>query len=129
MTTDATSGAVVVEPPFVDPRGLGIGGVLTDIFGMPSTLDQPTQDLIAARNRIARLDEPSTEQVKTLDVINEKLRELGFMYEERDELYRQFLRRVDTAEFTTKDPRSPMELRQRDEAMQNVIQELLRERP
>lgn len=129
MTTDATSGAVVVEPPFVDPRGLGIGGVLTDIFGMPSTLDQPTQDLIAARNRIARLDEPSTEQVKTLDVINEKLRELGFMYEERDELYRQFLRRVDTAEFTTKDPRSPMELRQRDEAMQNVIQALLRERP
>lgn len=128
MTADLTSGIVVVQPPFVDPRGLGIGGVLTDIFGMPSTLDQPTQDLITARNRLARVEELSEKQTKTLNDINEKLQELGFVYEERDELYRQFLRKIDAAEFATSVPRSPEELRRRDEAMQEVIQHLLREK-
>ena len=128
ITTDSISGSVVVEPPFVDPRGLGIGGVLTDIFGMPSTLDKPTQDLITARNRLARLKKLSKRQTETLEAINEKLQELGFMYEERDELYRQFLRKVDAAEFGTSEPRSPEELRDRDEAMQEVIQHLLRDK-
>lgn len=126
ISTDAKSNAVVVEPPFIDPRGLGIGGVLTDIFGMPSTLDQPTQDLIAARNRLARLDEPTAEQLEALDAVNEKLRALGFMYEERDELYSKFLRRLDAAEFTATDPRSPAELRRREQMMSHVIDELLR---
>lgn len=126
ISMDAKSDTVGAEPPFVDPRGLGIGGVLTDIFGMASTLDQPTQDLIAARNSLARLDEPTEEQLETLDAVNEKLRELGFMYEERDELYRNFLRRLDAAEFTATDPRSPAELRRRELMMSRVIEELLR---
>lgn len=126
ISTDAKSNAIVVEPPFIDPRGLGIGGVLTDIFGMPSTLDQPTQDLIAARNRLARLDEPTAEQLEALDAVNEKLRALGFMYEERDELYRKFLRRLDATEFTATAPRSPAELQQRELMMSCVIEELLR---
>lgn len=129
MTTDRASKAIVVEQPFVDPRGLGIGGVLTDIFGLPSTLDKPTQNLIDARNRLARLDKLDAEQTKTLDAVNENLRELGFMYEERDELYRQFLRKVDNVEFGTNAPRSPEELRQRDEAMNRVIEQLLRAKP
>lgn len=128
ISADARSNSIVVEPPFVDPCGLGIGGVLTDIFGMPSTLDQPTQDLIAARNRLARLDEPTEEQVEALDAVNEKLRALGFMYEERDELYRKFLRQLDAAEFITTDPRSPAELRQRELMMSQVIEHLLREK-
>lgn len=126
ISTDARSNAIVAEPPFVDPRGLGIGGVLTDIFGMPSTLDQPTQDLIATRNKLARLDELTEEQVEALDAINEKLRALGFMYEERDELYRKFLRRLDAAEFSTTDPRSPAELQQQELMMSRVIEQLLR---
>ena len=128
MTSDPVSKAVVVEPPFVDPKGLGISGVLTDIFGMHSTLDKPTQELIDLRNRLARLDKLDAEQTKALDSINEKLRELGFMYEERDELYGQFLRKVDDIEFGAKEPRSPKELRQRDEMMQKVIEQLLRAR-
>lgn len=126
ISIDQRSNAVMVEPPFVDPRGLGIGGVLTDIFGMPSTLDQPTQELITARNKLARLGDPTGEQSDALDAINEKLRALGFMYEERDELYRQFLRQLDAAEFATTDPRSPSELKQRELMMSQVIEHLLR---
>lgn len=128
MHVDSGSGVVVVEPPFVDPKGLGIGGVLTDIFGMPSTLDKPTQELIDARNRLARLAELDEAQMQTLDAINEKLRELGFMYEERDELYRLFLRMMDDVELADEVPRSPEQLRRRDEATRLVIQQLLQQK-
>lgn len=128
MYSDESSGAVLVEPPFVDPRGLGIGGVLTDIFGMPSTLDQPTQELIDARNRLARLAELDEAQTKALDAINDQLRELGFMYEERDALYGQFLRKLDDIELADDEPRTPQQLRQRDEATKAVIEQLLQKK-
>lgn len=125
MHVGSDSGVVIVEPPFVDPRGLGIGGVLTDIFGMPSTLDRPTQKLIDARNRLARLAELDDAQSKALDAINEQLRELGFMYEERDELYREFLRKMDDVELEGDKPRTPEQLRRRDEVARMVIEKLL----
>lgn len=126
MHSDEGSAAIVADAPFVDPQGLGIGGVLTDIFGMPSTLDQPTQELIDARNRLARLAKLDQAQVEALDAINEQLRELGFMYEERDELYRQFLRKVDDREFyAANEPRTPAQLKRRDEATRKIIDELL----
>lgn len=125
MHVGSDSGVVTVEPPFVDPRGLGIAGVLTDIFGMPSTLDQPTQKLIDTRNRLARLAELDDAQSKALDAINEQLRELGFMYEERDELYREFLRKMDNVELADDKPRTPEQLRRRDEATRLVIEQLL----
>lgn len=125
MYTAESSDVVVVEPPFVDPRGLGIGGVLIDIFGMPSTLDRPTQELIDARNKLARLAELDEAQTKALDAINDQLRELGFMYEERDELYRQFLRKLDDIELADDKPRTPEQLRQRDETMQEILELLL----
>lgn len=128
MHVDSDSGTVIVEPPFVDPRGLGIGGVLTDVFGMPSTLDQPTQEFIDTRNRLARLPELDDAQTVALDAINEQLRELGFMYEERDELYRQFLRKMDDVELADENPRTPEQLRRRDEATRLVIKQLLRQK-
>lgn len=126
MYSDQSSGAVMVEAPFVDPKGLGVSGVLTDIFGMPSTLDQPTQELIDTRNRLARLAELDVAQTEALDAINEQLRELGFMYEERDELYRQFLRKLDDVELADDSARTPEQLRQRDDATREVIAQLLK---
>lgn len=70
-------------------------------------------------------DEPTPGQLEALDTVDEKLWALGFMYEERDELYRQFLRRLDAAELTPTDPRSPTELQRRELMMSNVIEELL----
>lgn len=128
MYTSESADIVVVEPPFVDPRGLGIGGVLTDIFGMSSTLDKPTQELIDARNKLAHLEGPDEAQIEALDAINDQLRELGFMYEERDPLYRQFLRALDVIELADGKPRTPDQLRQRDEATKAIIQQLLKKK-
>lgn len=126
MHVDPDSGAVIVEPPFVDPRGSGIGGVLTDIFGMPSTLDRPTQKLIDRRNRLSRLSNLTEAQGQELEAINDELRQLGFVYEERDELYREFLRKLDDVELADAEPLTPEDLQRRDETTRELIEQLLK---
>jgi ABC-type cobalamin/Fe3+-siderophores transport system ATPase subunit len=126
MHTEKSTGEVVVEAPYVDPKGLGVSGVLTDIFGMPSTLDWPTQALIDQRNRLVRLPHPTLAQQQQLEVINEELRQMGFMYEERDELYREFLRRLDEVELADAAPLSPDDLQRRDETTRELIEQLLK---
>ena len=93
MTKDSV-GTISFGPPFVDPRGLGFAGVLTDIFGMPTTLDKPTQELVDERNGLARLQSPSIQDLTRLEEFNHRLRNLGFMYEEKDYLFGQFLRKL-----------------------------------
>lgn len=125
MFTDA-KGRVGVQQPFVDPKGLGFAGVLTDVFGMPTTLDEPTQELIDQRNQLARLAELDIAQAQALERINEELRKLGFMYGEREELFGRFLRTVDDIELADARPLTPEELRQRDETTRELIEELLK---
>ncbi|WP_081336132.1 AAA family ATPase [Burkholderia vietnamiensis] len=124
--SDSISKALVAEQPFVDPRGLGVSGVLTDIFGLTSTLDIPTQELIDTRNKLARIEELNEAQTVALDTINEQLRVLGFMYEERDQLYRDFLKTVDDVELAERRPRTPDELKKRDQVTREVVEQLLR---
>jgi predicted ATPase len=120
-------GEVSVKTPMIDPKGLGFAGVLTDIFGMASTLDKPTQELVDERNRLSRLEEPSTAERERLERLNHQLRALGFMYEERDQLYSQFLRKLDTVELADAAPLTPEELQRRDQATEEIVQELLNE--
>ncbi len=126
LHTDPATNEVLASPPFVDPKGLGIAGVLTDIFGMPSTLDRPTQELIDKRNKLARMKRLSVAQAQQLDRINEDLRKLGFMYDERDELYREFLRKLDDVELADAEPLTPEQLAQRDETTHELIEQLLK---
>ncbi|MBE0586579.1 MAG: AAA family ATPase [Hydrogenophaga sp.] len=126
MHTEDSTGAIVVEAPFVDPKGLGVSGVLTDIFGMPSTLDRPTQELIDQRNRLARLPNPTLAEEQQLEIINDELRQMGFMYEERDELYREFLRKLDEVELADAGPLSPEDMQRRDETTRELIEQLLK---
>jgi predicted ATPase len=120
-------GRVSIKAPFVDPRGLGFAGVLTDIFGMSSTLDRPTQKLVDERNRLARLGEPSDDELRRLEDVNHELRALGFLYEERDQLYGQFLRKLNKVELADVAPLTPEELQRREETTEEIVQELLNE--
>jgi predicted ATPase len=125
MHTDI-SGAIAVDRPFVDPKGLGVAGVLTDIFGLPSTLDIPTQLLIDQRNKLASIEAPTSEETQSLEQINYQLRQMGFMYEEKDELFREYLRKLDNVELADAMPLTPNELKQRDETTREIIEQLLK---
>jgi predicted ATP-binding protein involved in virulence len=125
MSND-NAGNVAVSPPRVDPKGLGFAGVLTDIFGLSSSLDRPTQELIDKRNELARKDDLSPAMAREFEKINAELRHLGFLYEERDKLYSEFLKQLDKVELADVQPLSPEELRAREEESREIVERLLK---
>ena len=54
-------GNLAVGPPSVEPRGLGFTSILTQIFGLPTTVDPETQKLLDERNALLRTD-PRTDR-------------------------------------------------------------------
>lgn len=124
MSSD-DAGNVTVAPPRIDPKGLGFAGVLTDIFGLSSSLDKPTQVKIDRRNELAREDELTPAMAKEFAGIREELRHLGFLYEERDKLYSEFLRQLDNVELADVEPLTPDEMRDREAESRRIVEELL----
>ena len=119
-------GNVSVAPPRIDPKGLGFAGVLTDIFGLSSSLDKPTQEKIDRRNELAAEEKLNPAMAKEFADIKEELRHLGFLYEERDKLYSEFLRQLDNVELADVDPLSPDELRAREAESREIVERLLK---
>jgi ABC-type cobalamin/Fe3+-siderophores transport system ATPase subunit len=91
MYEDST-GKVQARPPDVDPRGLGFTSILTQIFGLPTTLDPDTQARLEERNALLRIDQRTKDQELRLIELSELLRRLGFVLEDREPGYEAFLR-------------------------------------
>jgi hypothetical protein len=52
-------------------------------------------------------------------------RHLGFLYEERDKLYSEFLKQLKNVELADVEPLSPDELREREAETRRIVEELL----
>lgn len=84
---------IIAMHPELDPRGLGYAAIVTsDMFGIASTLDQPTQELLEQQRIYAGFQQLTEEQQAALDVINEKLDRLGFRFFHPDAEYSRYLR-------------------------------------
>ena len=119
---------VTVSEPYADPRGLGFTSTLTEIFGLPTTLDPETQKQIDERNQLARIEERSEKQERLLIELNDKLDRLGFMHESRDPLYDDFLKAVQDYKYADRPPMSQDQIETRRLAMQALIKSLSEER-
>jgi predicted ATPase len=119
---------IKVSEPYADPRGLGFTSTLTEIFGLPTTLDPETQKQIDERNRLARLEERSDKQERDLIAINDKLDRLGFMHESRDPLYDDFLKGVQDYKYADRPPMTQDQIETRRLAMQALIKSLSEDR-
>lgn len=115
---------VHVAAPYTDPKGMGFTATLTEIFGLPTTLDPDTQNLIDTRNVLARLVRRSEEQEVQLARINEQLDRLGFLFEDREPLYQDFLRATHEVRYADRPVLSPDQLKASHEMMRAVIREL-----
>ena len=96
------NGKVTAEEPGIDPVGLGVAGILTsELFGLPTTLDQPTQKLLDERNgliykeSIGKLTEKDKERLSELFL---EINSLGFTYTFKDPMYSKFLAGVSNLE-------------------------------
>ncbi|MFQ6239694.1 AAA family ATPase [Sinorhizobium meliloti] len=88
---DRETGKTEIDHPPVDPQGLGVAGVLRQIFGMRTTVDPETQELIDQRNILLAMGERSRDQDRDLHRLNNDIRALGFTLQNKEDLFAQFL--------------------------------------
>lgn len=131
VMTVEEDGRVVVSAPYADPRGMGFTATLTEIFGMPTSLDVETQRLVDERNRLAHLTQKSDADERKLIEISDKLARLGFLFEDREPLYQDFLRAWHDVRYADRPPLTPADIDARQRAMKALIQQLMtpEERP
>lgn len=115
---------IQVAEPYADPRGMGFTATLTEIFGLPTTLDLATQKQIDDRNALARIEERSEAQEKQLIAINDTLNRLGFMNESREPLYHEFLKAWQDVRYADRPPLTPDAIEKRHQAMVDLIKQL-----
>jgi ABC-type multidrug transport system ATPase subunit len=118
-------GRVTAHAPYADPRGMGFTATLTEIFGLATSLDPETQRLVDDRNALARIEQRSEEQERQLIEINDKLNRLGFLFEDREPLYQDFLRAWHDVRYADKPPLSPEGIETQRRAMAELIKVLL----
>lgn len=79
--------------PELPPRGMGYAAIVTsDMFGIASSLDQPTQLLLEEQRTFAAMDKLSAKDQNRLDEINTTLDRLGFRFFHPDDEYSRYLR-------------------------------------
>ncbi len=90
-----TDGRLFYEQPYRDPRGQGVANVLTsEYFGLPSSLDKYTQDLLDERLTLAAKPDLLTDQERErMKTINLQLDDLGLSISFRDPKYAEFERK------------------------------------
>jgi hypothetical protein len=116
---------VHASAPYADPKGMGFTATLTEIFGLQTSLDADTQRVVDERNALAAIEAPTAEQEQRLIVLNDQLGRLGFMFQDREPLYQDFLRVYGQVRYADQPPLTPRDIQQRHEAMKDMIKLLL----
>lgn len=84
---------VVAFYPETDPRGMGYAAIVaSDMFGIASTLDQPTQILLEKQRILGAKKELDPVERRDLEEINTTLNKLGFRFFHPDDEYSRYLR-------------------------------------
>lgn len=118
---------VHAQEPFENPRGMGYAGILTsDMFGLNSTLDTPTQDLIRERRYLVSLEKLNTDQIDRLKELNEMFENSGFSTEHKDAEYSEYLRARNkkNKELFERDIPTPDVRKQRRKIADDILTEL-----
>lgn len=137
LSKNSDSPRIIALHPELDPRGLGYAAIVTsDMFGIASTLDNPTHLLLERQRAYAGKEHLTPEELEVLSDINTKLERLGFRFFHPDEEFSRYLRLrniVLSAKFETNEPeelalRSVVMAPEEREALgQQLIRELLSE--
>ncbi len=95
MQRNNTDGRVYVEIPRENPQGMGFSGILTsEMFGLRSSLDLPTQELLDQQRVLAAKEELTQGELHQLSNLTERLDRLGFSIPEDDPDYAAFLKKL-----------------------------------
>lgn len=122
------SGGISVARPDIDPRGLGFTSILTQIFGLKTTLDPKTQGTLDERNELLRKDTKTEAERLRLIELSENLKRLGFVIEDREPEYELFLRAMHSIKIDTTKTLTPVEIAERNEVARRMLEEIMARR-
>lgn len=94
LSRDDETRTIESHKPNFDPRGMGYAGIITsDMFGLATSVDSYTEDLLERKRQITAKDEALTTTEKAdLQSINLELENLGFRFSNRDRVFEEYLR-------------------------------------
>jgi hypothetical protein len=120
-----------VTTPHDHPQGMGVAGLLkSDMFGLPSTLDRQTLEMLQERNRLIALRANSglTEQQQSrLERLSSVLDDLGFSHAYRDPLYQKFIERMYATRGRPLDELfTPEEFKEHEQLASRIVEELVK---
>ncbi|WP_024851425.1 AAA family ATPase [Hydrogenovibrio kuenenii] len=94
LSRDEETRIIESHKPSFDPRGMGYAGIITsDMFGLASSVDSYTEELLESKRQITAKDEALTSIEKSkLNEINLELDNLGFRFSNRDRVFEEYLR-------------------------------------
>lgn len=124
-------GKIEVTQPETDPKGLGVAGILTsELFGLPSTLDEKTLSVLERRNElISKQDDQklTPEEAIELNEIFQELNSLGINTTDRDPLYQRFIIAINKKDEFKKEKYTPEDLKIQNDIALEILEELLKE--
>ncbi len=128
---DSVTGKITVNPPELDPKGMGVAALLTsELFGLNTTLDLATQQKLDRKRElyIKSLEGDLTkDEEDEMRKLSDELGNLDFTRTIRDPLYEKFTKAAMSREEFKKPVLTPAERRKQDEIAQQIIDEILRE--
>jgi predicted ATPase len=92
LERDLESGRVVYSEPTDDPLGMGVQGILRNMFGLRSAIGTEIQEKLDERSRLMAIEERDAAQEAAFIRLSQELVELGFGREFRDPDYARFVR-------------------------------------
>ncbi len=128
MWRDSKFNVNAVEPES-DPRGMGYAGILTsDMFGLGSTLDEYTTNLLRERRAILEKEALDATDEENLVKLNKTIEKLGFSTAHWDEDYREYLQLRKSLYpdiFLETGPETPEAIKTRKEKEEEIIRKIL----
>lgn len=124
-------GRVKAEMPDIDPKGLGVAGILTsELFGLSTTLDKETQEKLNRKRFLQgklKRESLNNAEEKEFKKLRETLDSLGFYDKTNDELYNRFLEEVSANELFQKVEFTDAEKIQVEQESKKIIEMILKE--
>jgi predicted ATPase len=125
-------GRVYVEMPRENPRGMGVSYILTsELFGLRSALDLPTQHLLDEQRVLAAKEELTHEERRRLDKLTDQLDELGFNTGEDDPDFAAFIKKLfakqNYIDMLNNVVLTPEQQEERSRMVEEIINELIAE--
>ncbi|MDP4077467.1 AAA family ATPase [Acidovorax sp. A1169] len=125
VITQEADGRVTAAPPYADPKGMGFTATLTEIFGLSTSLDVETQRQVDERNELAHKEVLTDQEALRLAELNVALAKLGFLFDSREPLYKDFLRSWHDLRYADRPPLTAEQALARRNAMKVLLQQLI----